>query len=260
MSVRDKHAGLRKNITQPVTEGMAKWRASGSSQYTQEAYDRVIQVMHDDMFTGREGDGRLRPSLIGSCPRQQLFSWMGVEQEPPSSISMQAMDAGTDWHYRWQLIGLSQGFLTDIEVKVVYEPWNMRGSVDGILSDGSGFELKTVNSWKYKQVIANGALKTEFRHMLQVHAYMIALDIDMFSIVYQDRNSGQYQEIRVAKDPVWVDMLTNEMESLVSHIGKNTLPSMLDPCKEQVVTDYAYQYCPYKSVCPTISNLTDYSK
>ena len=76
------------------------------------------------------------------------LSYQGAEQQknwPAKNYDYAA--AGTYGHYRWQGAGLSAGFLTDVEVKVS-TPYGVAGSADGILSDGSVFELKTTGNWK----------------------------------------------------------------------------------------------------------------
>ena len=246
MSITSLLKSIVANGDQPVTFGMHRWHEEGAT-YTQEAFDRVVAVITADRETGRGGDGRIRPSLIGHpCQRAHLLSYRGVEQETPGSASRDVMTAGTWGHYRWQYAGLSAGWLKEIEVKVQYEPWHLAGSMDGILSDGSGFELKTINSFGYKKVLNDNQPKWE--HLMQVHAYMKALDLDAFSVVYENRDTAAWREFRVKRMPEVDTTLDMLMHALDGHIKNNTFPPMLTDCLDGKGS--IYERCNWRFTCP----------
>jgi len=237
------------NNDMPVTFGMSKWRESGSV-ITPEAFARLQEVMHNDSFDNSRtsGAGRIRPSLIGdSCQRKHLLSYLGEEKLTPSDGSFDVMNAGTWGHYRWQLAGLSQGWLADIEVQVEYNPWLVKGAMDGVISDGSGWELKTVNSNKWRDVLKQNS--PLFPHLMQTHAYMKALDLSHFSIVYENREHAIWKEFRVARMQEVDDTLELLMESLHNHIAIKELPVMLETCLTKKGSNY--NYCDFKESCPT---------
>lgn len=230
----------------PVTHGMHNWIMNGSV-VTKEAHEKVTSVMFSDNTLGRGGEGRFRPSLIGyGCNRAQLLSFLGVEQDDNTDErSEMVMSAGTWSHYRWQTAGLSAGWLSDIEVKVEYEPWQLKGAMDGILSDGSGFELKTTSNNNYRNTKS-----PKESHLLQIHAYMRALGIDTFSLVYENRDTLDHKEFRVYRDPSIDWMLDAMFNSLQGHMDMEVLPSMLEPCVMKDVYNFQYKYCNWKSSCP----------
>jgi len=247
-----------KNDAMPVTFGMSKWR-EGGSVITKEAFERLQEVMFNDSFDNSRtsGEGRMRPSLIGDvCKRKHLFSYMGLDQLEPEDSSYDVMNAGTWGHYRWQLAGLSQGWLTDIELQVSYDPWQLRGAMDGMISDGSGWELKTVGSNKFYNILK--ADMPVSAHLMQVHAYMRALDLSHFSIVYENRDHATWKEFRVARMQEIDTQLDELMSSLKEHISEKTLPQILEPCTKQ--TGYSYNYCNWREICPTANWNNNISK
>jgi hypothetical protein len=241
---------LRKTVNGedlPATYGMEKWINEGSI-VTAEAQEIVNAVMLEDNTLGRGGEGRFRPSLIGyGCNRAQLFSFLDKPQdERNDSKSQMVMSAGTWSHYRWQTAGLSAGWLADIEVKVSYEPWHLRGAMDGLLSDGSGFELKTTGDRSYKFTT-----EPKESHLIQIHAYMRALNIDKFSLVYENRDSLQHKEFRITRDPAVDWQLDVMFNALNGHLEQESLPEMLSPCIEKNTKNFQYNYCNWQSSCPT---------
>lgn len=248
MSMTNLLKSIMDNADLPVTNGMSKWRESGSP-ITEEALVTVFEVMEMDSLnnTRTSGANRIRPSLIGDgCHRKHLLSFMGVDKLTPQDGSLDVMSAGTWGHYRWQLAGLSAGWLKDIEVQVSYEPWQVNGAMDGLLSDGSGFELKTVNSFKFNKILKGNEPLTE--HLMQTHAYMKALDLDYFSIVYENRDNAAWREFRVKRMEHVDTALEMLMNSLHRHINGRTLPPVLEECRNHTG---AYKWCDWRETCPT---------
>lgn len=238
---------LMENSDMPVTFGMEKWTNEGAV-VTEAALAKVHQIQMDDITLGRGGEGRFRPSMIGyGCNRAQLLSFIGFPQDEAEDLSShRVMNNGTWGHYRWQVAGLSAGWLQDIEVKVSYEPWHLRGAVDGILADGSGFELKTTSSRSFYST-----KEPKPSHLLQVHAYMRALDIDKFSIVYENRDTVEYKEYRVHRDPAVDWELDAMFNTLNSHLDAQQLPEMLPACIAKSSNNFQYKYCNWQQSCPT---------
>lgn len=251
MSITSLLKNLMDNVELPVTNGMSKWYESGQS-YTADAVDRVFEVIRKDALDNSRtsGKGRIRPSLIGDdCHRKHILSFLDIEKLEPSDAGRDVMTAGTWGHYRWQLAGLSAGWMKDIEVQVSHEPWRVAGAVDGILSDGSGFELKTVNSMKFGKILKSDL--PLWPHLMQTHAYMEALGIDTFSIVYENRDTAAWKEFRVKQmDEVKfaLDMLMNR---LLKSIENEELPPVLPPCAQQSGT--AWRWCDWKESCSKVT-------
>ena len=235
------------NVSLPVTRGMSQWRTAGSP-ITQEAWEKVSSVIEKESFDNSRvsGKGRIRPSLIGdTCPRKHMLSYLGIDKATPSDGSFDVMSAGTWGHYRWQLAGLSQGWLKDIEVQVSYEPWKIQGAMDGIIFDNSVFELKTTSGFKFKSILENNIPVTA--HLMQTHAYMKALDLTHFSIVYENRDNAVWKEFRIERMQNIDDDLENLMLQLQESIDLKELPQILPSCAKR--TGSAYNYCDWRDTC-----------
>lgn len=269
----------------PFTAGHLRWLANGG-KFTEEAFDRISSIMVKDFFhTDRsDGSGRLRASgfsLVGSsygehCQRRQILSFLGVGQDESDTASYEMMNTGTFLHYYYQLAGLSEGWLADVEVPVVYQPWKLRGSADGLLTDGTGLEIKTTGGIIYSKIAkkhkeldekarkqkADGLSDEGFElwraaslsHLWQVHMYMQAMDVDKFSIVYIDRGFPQnFTEIRVPRNEEILDAIHKEMEELGDYIAIGELPPMLPDCTR--FTGRTFERCNYRTACPKLTDL-----
>lgn len=251
MSLSNRFAGLApagSSITYPVTEAMARW----DGVYTKEAIDRVIEVQRKDWGSDHrsDGSGRIRPSSIGgTCPRPALLSYLGLPSDPAPKSSRMIMDAGTWRHYCWQLMGLSAGFLDDIEVPLEHKPWRLKGAADGV-GDCGIFEFKSVNSQKLATVKGSGApnqFKPIRSHVDQVNAYLVAKDLEWASLVYEDRNYLGWIEVRIQRDAEVIESLDRRFSAWEAHIKADTLPPILPDCWQQ--TGGTFKYCGWKDSC-----------
>lgn len=254
----------------PFTSGHLKWLSDGCP-ITQDAFRRVTEVQIQDYFkTNRaDGSGRLRASGFGQvgmagieyCERKHILSFLGIEQDPFSTSTVEIMNTGTQLHYYFQQAGLSAGWLADIEVPVNYSPWRLRGSMDGLMADGSGLEIKTTNSTSFskvdrkrKDLEAAGrdtAGAASLSHLWQIHMYMEAAEIEKFSLVYIDRGwPSRFIELRVTRDEQIAKDVTDAMERLMEWIVNEELPPMLLGCQQQ--SGKTYENCSYRTFCPTV--------
>lgn len=252
----------------PFTAGHLKWLANGS-KVTPEAFQRIMRVQLQDHFkTNRaDGSGRLRASGFSTvgypnleyCPRRHILSFLGLPQDVVDTGAIEMMNTGTHLHYYLQQAGLSAGWLADIEVPVHYEPWYLRGSMDGLMADGSGLEIKTTGSPIFSKVDKKkkeleAARKPIWKaaslsHLWQIHMYMQAADLDKFSLVYIDRGwPSRFLELRVPRDDQIMEDVAAAMDELVDYITAKELPPMLESCQRQ--TGKTYDGCPFRSYCP----------
>lgn len=220
----------------PVTAWVEAWRGN-KGQISTEAITKVTEVMKTDFGSGRrsDGKGRFRPSMIGNpCQRAQVLSYLGMPQKDSVEIYVQMADAGSWLHYKWQAEGLSAGWLSDIEVQIEVPEWNLRGSADGIMSDGSIFELKTIGNDKYygrrggKPVSEWDEAKPE--HIRQVDAYMYATGAQAASIVYVNRDSNAFREFRVTRDADRIAALHQFVQEMIASIESEKIPAILPGC------------------------------
>ena len=233
----------------PVTAGVARWNEAGRP-ITADALARVHQVMLADMGGRADGSGRIRPSSVGHpCTRHKLLSFLGAERTEFEEGSLDIMEAGTWGHYRWQVRGLSGGWLTAIEEPAEDRSWLLKGSADGIISDGSLFELKTTNSYTYDTVMKTG--EPTWEHRMQVGAMLRALEIDKASIVYEDRNfPARWHEFRwsLSGDEAILFALKLLRKDIRTQVRAKELPPMLVECVE--MKGKIYEGCQFRYSCP----------
>lgn len=237
----------------PAIDGYEKWLANGAL-FTDAAVARISELMAADARGRSDATGRFRPSMAGdSCPRRQMLSYRGVRSLPHDMPSMAFMTNGTWGHYRWQMAGLSQGFLTEVEVPLSNSR-GVKGSGDGRLADdGSLFELKTTGRVVYDQLVKSLHAKTE--HVMQVTWLLLESDIDWVSIVYEDRDMPQRRlELRVNvgdTDPTYPSIrraAEKRLTLLHNHAEEGTLPAMLDDCRAMAGNEY--RHCIWRKMCP----------
>lgn len=243
MSVRQKYESRLAGDRYPFTEGMNNWDGT----YTESAVARILELLRGDTLRDDFGDGtgRIRPSAIGHCLRAQLLSYHGEQSARPVRKLERIMLMGT-FRHRWvQAVGLSMGWLTDVEVPLQYPPWMLAGRMDGLQSDGTGLEFKSTNSFKLPTVRKLG--RPLFHHEMQVNAYMIATGIERFSVVYEERNFADFEEFRVGPNLAIQERLRSDMDLLLSHLDADTLPPILPDCQE--ATGAVYNDCFWKEAC-----------
>jgi len=241
----DQVADLLMGGDKPVTQAMHDW----DGRMTPQAIWRVAEqeAKDNDPRTDRsDGKGRIRPSNLDSlCARLHTFSWLGA---PKLRGNTTLMDDGTQRHYYWQKIGLSAGFLKEIEVSVHVDELSLKGSIDGLMPDGSVFEFKHTGPKLYEQRIA--AREPTRAHLRQVHAYMKALGTTKASIVYERRSYGvEWHEFRVTFDPAIYQELLDLTQPIHEAMFYETLPEMLPECVP--MTGKTFKGCDYHPICPS---------
>jgi hypothetical protein len=238
------------------TEGMKRFyspRSAGGMAGipTRHALNRVHEVMVADLATRKDGSGRFRPSMLGDvCTRRQLLSYHGAEQADPELDLTQLFSEGTWKHYQWQVAGLSEGFLTDIETPIHQDDGSKWGQIDGRLRTGGLFELKAVRNNVWQKVVLDQR-RPKPNHMLQTVATMLRMQVDHASLVYVDRNTGGWFEFVVTEGDPWYVVTRKELERreevLYHHVAAETMPSMLPDCSRG--TGSVWADCLFRTSC-----------
>ena len=217
-----------------------------------DAWVRLQQVMtHDIMSSDRgDGEGRMRPSMLAdNCARRKMLSFHGYRADEASDTMLVLGELGTWNHYRQQLMGLSTGLLDDIEVPVHSQELLISGSIDGITPDGKGVEIKTVHTDYYRRLFYKADVEKEplEKHLIQIHAYMRAMNTKQFLLVYLNRSDGEITEFTVTYDSTIDSQLDLIINPLVAHAENGTLPDLLPLCKQMKGT--IYNDCLWKEAC-----------
>ncbi len=256
--------------TQVFTARHAEWTAKGK-KFKRAALERVFEVMRDDLLNPDKrtnSAGRVRPSMMGDeCLRLHALSFLGFTKAlfDPSLIGM--MDSGTWAHYRFQACGLSAGWLSDIEVPVDYDPWNLHGSMDGEGEEIGLFELKSVEAYKFHGTRNMPGIKSmqdpPEKNFKQFMGYLAARNKPVGSIVYVNRsNFEDLKEFRVPFDKAVFQAQDVFYKKAGEYRDRKELPPILDSCLHVFTGDLIsisqtrrdeyekrVEQCPYGGIC-----------
>lgn len=236
-----------------LTAPHAQWLEMPESEqvYSERAIAHVVSAMRGRYK--RERSGRFSPSALGLCMRRGLFGYAGAPQQGENPDILDLMGLGNWGHWRWQAEGLSSGWLSKAEVWSVDREYPVGGTLDGLNSDDSIFELKTTRSQLFTKIVDREG-EPKYDHLLQVHAYMRMTRRNKASLVYEDRDSGQFHEFRVVRDPDISRAVRELFEELTQFVRDDALPPMLDECEMR--RGLVYGRCPYRTFCPTATRVT----
>lgn len=244
------HAAVAAGDTDPkaklyVVPRHTKWLELTEDEqvFSEEAIEFGLGILRRQFKHQRSG--RYSPSSIGECNRRVVLGYLGAPQDPVNLDSLDLMEAGTRDHFWWQLEGITMGWISEAEAWRHDPRLRLGGSLDAIMDDDSIFELKTVHSNKFSRILREDAPLRS--HVLQVHCYFLLTDLKWASIVYQSRDTGDYHEFRVKRDPAIEQEVLDLLTKLDRYVDADELPEVLDDCEMRVGT--IYKQCPVRSHC-----------
>src|SRR4051812_19328188 len=82
---------------------------------------------------GRHRQGTVSASSLGECGRYQQFVYLGMPKLPPDAKNAAKMANGSFMHLRWQMEGLTEGWLSFAEVPLGANAYRLSGTMDGLL-------------------------------------------------------------------------------------------------------------------------------
>jgi hypothetical protein len=192
----------------------------------------------------RDRRGTISASSLNSCRRKQQFTFLGMPELPPTPKLAQIFQNGTFMHVRWQMAGLTAGWLAEGEVPVGENPLGLSGTMDGLLDDDSVAEFKSINTNGFSSVNTFGAKED---HIAQVGTYMVATGREKSSILYEDKNTQEFKEIVVHLTPGLEADVRLSADIIWSYISDGKLAEPLATCEER--TGYRFTGCPFRDVC-----------
>jgi len=230
----------------PVTPRHEKWLSENPSpEYSKEALAFASSVLRSDVGGNRRRSTHFRASSLGSCERKQMFSANKIKGINYIDSDLSNIFAtGNFMHLKWQMAGLTEGWLSVAEFPVESKIWSFGGTLDGILYDGSLFEYKSINPRGFSNVCEYGPKKD---HILQAHGYMHLANLPAVSFVYEDKGSGDWREFRMERDREKEDEILGIIERLSTHYVEETYPEPLKKCLDK--EGYVYRQCAFRDVC-----------
>lgn len=230
-----------------ITERHTEWlREYGSNaKYSDKAIELARKVFAQEVGGARQRSTSFRASSLGQCQRHQLYRAINAPSQKDIDESLANIFAtGNFMHLKWQMQGLTAGWLLDAEIPWESDEYDFGGTGDGEVWDGSVFEFKSINSRGYSRVRTYGPTKA---HRRQGHGYLLLKGADAISFIYEDKGTGEWSEYRVERDEELIADIKEEIETLQKHHTNETFPEILSSCIDREGS--AYRYCPYKEVC-----------
>ncbi len=242
-------AGHQLVVTGPHYEWLE--RLEHEQMPSQAALFHVIKVLLRQYKQPRAG--RMSPSAMGMCARRIVFGYAGAPQEAPDTGLLEIFDHGTMAHLKWQVEGITMGYMQSGEVWVEDKDLLLGGSMDGLLEDHSVFELKSAAPSVYNRIVID-ARAPKYENLMQINTYFLLSGADWGSIVYEDRAYGNFHEFRIQRDARIEREILRRLRSYKGYVEADELPPMLTPCEERV--GKVYKDCPYRKFCPSVATVS----
>lgn len=223
-----------------------QWLGRNSNpEYSLEAIDFGRKALFDQGMP-RDRRGTYSASSLNSCVRRQQFTFLGMPEIPPTPKQAGIFQNGTFMHIRWQMAGLTEGWLRQAEVPVPSNSMNLAGTQDGVAHEDSVVELKSINSYGFGSVNTFG-VKPD--HVQQVGTYMAATGAEKSVVIYEDKNTQEFREFVVTIKDVPVKEIQERADRLWEMTEKKSLAEPLDKC----LAGEGFQFtgCPFREVCMT---------
>lgn len=228
----------------PISRRHEEW-LEHDSIYTPQALKFAQDVLSHDVGGSRRRSTSFRGSSLHECQRKLILRTTKVSRSKReiSTKLRNIFNTGHFLHLKWQMAGLSAGWLEKAEIPYQDLRLDFGGTLDGILWDGSLFEFKSINDYGYKSVLSYGP-KTE--HLLQATSYMHLAHLSHCSFVYENKNTGEWKEFRVAKDEKIVTEILDNLQHLNELKMYKRLPEPLEKCIDK---EGPYTQCEFNKVC-----------
>jgi hypothetical protein len=221
---------------------------------TEQAYEfgqrelaRLLLPRHGD----RDRRRSFSASSLGSCGRQQQFTFLGMPQMPMSGQRRAVLLNGTFVGIRQQMVGISEGYLREAEVPIPPNDFGLKGTMDGVHEDGDHLiEYKSQNDRGFQRLKWDKEPKEG--HVFQVGTYLAITGMDKAVILYENKNDQSVKEFIVERDDKVEEQVLTKAHMLEDSTDAEVLLPMLEPCKEK--KGWEYDYCDYKDRCPLIKD------
>jgi len=232
--------------------GVAARVVAGGNWYIQQYNDylraRNVEAERDMIQQIMTRPPRIRgwswsASGANRCGRERQFNYLGMPKKRLDERTMNIFANGDYMHIRHQAFGLIAGYITAVEVPVALPEYNLLGTMDGLLSNGRGLELKSINTRGYSEIATFGAKQD---HIMQMHSYMLAGELDAFHVIYEDKDKQLLKEIVIHRDEKIIKSVREELEQLIEATNERRLLPMLQACRNG---EGPIRWCDYGPIC-----------
>lgn len=204
---------------------------------------------HELSKKDRVRTGTLSASSLGECERYQQFVFIGMPKLPMDAKNAAKVANGSFMHLRWQMEGLTEGWLDQAEVPVKSDAYHLMGTMDGVAYDGSILELKSINANGFSRVATFGPL---FPHLYQMATYMLCSGIDKGVFLYENKDTQEYTELVVDPDDLPMTEVLIKAEKMWQSTEHKVLSEPLSDCMDK--KGWKYNSCPFRDRCLFVYN------
>lgn len=226
-----------------VTPRHELWLAQNSNVELDEA---VADFIRGELIAKqRKRSQTWSSSSLGYCQRKHVYQYLGMPRERGVDSDLANIFIHGTWtHLKWQAMGFMANWLAQAEVPCAIPELHYTGTIDGILTTGEGWELKSINARGFRWVLDKGV---NDKHLLQIHGYMLATGIRRWCVIYEEKDTQQYKEFVIDFDPVIAEIVEMELATLNTHVTERELPEQLSGCVAKKTSEY--KQCPYRDRC-----------
>ena len=196
--------------------------------------------------------GTVSASALGGCGRQQQFVYLGMSKLTESQTSAAKMANGTMVHLRWQMGGLTEGWLKQAEVPIKANPLRLSGTMDGIADDDSVVEIKSINARGFAAISTFGA---KHEHQYQLGTYLVVSGASRGRFIYENKDTQEYREIVLEAGQLPTEEIRKTAADLWAHIDAQELVEPLNDCLDR--KGWRYDYCPFRDRCLKIKDWSE---
>lgn len=208
-----------------------------------EALTYILTRNEETLATGeRDRTFTWSASASGSCLRRQQFTYLGKNGRANGVDSQNIFINGDFLHLRYQMVGLIQGWLKDVEVPLALPEYGVRGTMDGDLGPGV-LELKSINRRGFARVSTFGP---DAEHKRQATSYMLATGYDFTRFIYESKDDNARAEFLYKFDQETADDVIREWNLLNELKDSKKLYPMQRECLQEKGD---YRRCPFAKVC-----------
>ena len=237
-----------RNSEKPVSIKHERWLTDVDSNipWSDEALQFAQDVLSGKIGGARSRTTKFRASSINNCSRQQVLKAIGFPSEQKfSSDTKNIFATGNFYHLKWQMMGLTAGWLSKAEVPLENDTYDFGGTADGIVYEGSLLEIKSANDRSFSRIHDTSMIP--YGYKLQAHAYMYLSGALRTSFIFENKNNSEWVEHVLPATDNYTEIVIGILDELSEAIATQTLPPVLDDCL--VKKGRQYQQCPYKNKC-----------
>lgn len=222
------------------------WMARNANpDYSMDAVEFGRKALFDQ-GSPRDRRGTYSASSLNSCVRRQQFTFLGMPDVWNNPKTNGILQNGTFMHIRWQMAGLTEGWMKAAEVPVGHNHMRLSGTQDGVAYNDYVVELKSINTYGFSSVNTFGPKEG---HEEQVGTYVAATGAPGAVIIYEDKNTQEFKEFVYTRDELPIESIEARAEMLWGMTEEHQLAEPLDKC----IAGEGMQYnsCPFKDQCLT---------